>query len=180
MFLIKIWRYVPRHEDRPSKFNYVTEFKSEEDKILDYDDFPIIYQVFNLDTGQIRVKNYNAPEEAVVKFVGYVLDLPSLTKTYSTPSYMVIHRSSFNHKKIEYDEFHSSKPLKDKEWYDIINTLESRFKYLKDNWKNESFKCENEYLAFSMGRRAWFLWQLVVNEKFIHIQRDTTVAYTQL
>lgn len=180
MFLIKVWRYIPSHEESPSKFKYVEQFESEEDKISSYDDYPIVYQVFNLETGQIRIKNYNAPDKALDKFVGSILQLPKLTKTYSTPSFMVIHRSSFNHKKIEYDEFHATRLLKDKEWYDIINRLELRFKYLKDNWKNEAFSCEDEYLAFSMGRRAWFLWQLVVNEKFIHVQRDTTVAYTQL
>ena len=115
MFLIKVWRYIPRHEEKPSKFKYVEQFESEEDKILNYDDFPIVYQVFNLETGQIRVKNYNAPDEALVKFVGSILELPSLTKTYSTPSFMVIHRSSFNHKKIEYCLLYTSPSPRDRQ-----------------------------------------------------------------
>jgi hypothetical protein len=43
----------------------------------------------------------------------------------------------------------------------------------------EIFKTENEFRAFSLGRRAYFLYHLVRNYNFKHLIRRLNIGYTQ-
>ena len=52
----------------------------------------------------MRVKNHSAPEYCVSKFIGWSLELPPVEKSNKQDVYVVFHKSSFSHKKIEFDE----------------------------------------------------------------------------
>jgi hypothetical protein len=68
--------------------------------------------------------------------------------------------------------------------------IEKRFNKQKD-WAKEGirvptqyedgtqvFKIEEEFRAFSLGRRAYFLYHLVKNYNFIHLVRRLNIGYT--
>ena len=99
------WRYVPSTEKFKSEFKFVESIESDSDAVPEFHDHYCIDQVVDLVTGQMRVKNHSAPEYCVSKYVGFNLCLPPVEKTNKQEIYVVIHRSSFSHKKIEFDEF---------------------------------------------------------------------------
>ena len=107
--------------------------------------------------------------------------------------YMVIHRSSFAHKKIEFDEFLEPKDKRyTQEEFDWLLTLiEKKFNKQKE-WAKEGirvptqyddgtqvFRTEEEFRAFSLGRRAYFLYHLVNSHRFVHLIRKLNIGYTQ-
>jgi hypothetical protein len=141
----------------------------------------------------MRVKNHSAPEYCVSKYVGWSLNLPPVEKTNKQEIYVVIHRSSFSHKKIEYDEFLEPKQKRytQEEWEYLLSVIEKRFNRQKD-WAKDGikiptqyedgtqvFKTDEEYRAFSLGRRAYFLYQIVNNYRFTHLIRKVNIGYTQ-
>jgi hypothetical protein len=105
---------------------------------------------------------------------------------------MVIHRSSFSHKKIEFDEFvePKNKRYTQEEWELLLSSIEKKFnrqkEWAKDGIKiptqyedgTQVFKTEEEFRAFSLGRRAYFLFHLVRNYNFTHLVRRLNIGYT--
>lgn len=187
------WRYVPSNDERQSFFKFVEEFETDSDSLPKFDDHNCIDHIFNLDTGQMRVKNHSAPEYCVSKYVGWSLQLPPVEKTNKQDVYMVIHRSSFSHKKIEFDEFLEPKDKRytQEEFEVLLSVIEKKFNkqklWAKDGIKIPSayddgtivFKTQNEFQAFSLGRRAYFLYHLVRNYDFTHLVRRLNIGYTQ-
>ena len=104
-FKHSFFRYIPSTDERQSFFKYVESFETDNDSVPKYDDHFCIDHIVNLDNGQMRVKNHSAPEYCVSKYVGWSLSLPPVEKTNKQEIYVVIHRSSFAHKRIEFDEF---------------------------------------------------------------------------
>ena len=102
------FRYIPSTDERQSFFKFVESFETESDAVPKFDDHYCIDHIVNLDNGQMRVKNHSAPEYCVSKYVGWSLNLPPVEKTNKQEIYVVIHRSSFSHKKIEFDERNST------------------------------------------------------------------------
>ena len=94
------WRYVPSTEKFKSEFKFVESIESDSDAVPEFHDHYCIDQVIDLVTGQMRVKNHSAPEYCVSKYVGFNLCLPPVEKANKQEIYVVIHRSSFSHKKI--------------------------------------------------------------------------------
>jgi hypothetical protein len=102
-FRHSFWRYIPSTDERQSFFKFVESFETDSDAVPKFDDHYCIDHIFDTSNGQMRVKNHSAPEYCVSKYVGWSLNLPPVEKTNKQEIYMVIHRSSFTHKKIEFD-----------------------------------------------------------------------------
>ncbi len=186
------WRYIPSTDERQSFFKFVESFETDNDSVPKFDDHYCIDHIVNLDNGQMRVKNHSAPEYCVSKYVGWTLQLPPVEKTNKQEIYMVIHRSSFAHKKIEFDEFlePTDKRYTQEEFEFLLSNIEKKFNKQKE-WAKDGikvptkyddgsavFRTEQELQAFSLGRRAYFLFHLVRNHKFIHLVRRLNVGYT--
>lgn len=187
------WRYIPSTDERQSFFKFVESFETDNDAVPKFDDHYCIDHIVNLDNGQMRVKNHSAPEYCVSKYVGSSLNLPPVQKTNKFDVYMVIHRSSFAHKKIEFDEFLEPKDKRytQEEFHLLLSSIEKKFNRQKD-WAKDGikipsqyadgtqvFKTEDELRAFSLGRRAYFLFNLVRNYNFIHLVRKLNIGYTE-
>ena len=192
-FKHSFWRYIPSTDERQSFFKFVEAFETDNDAVPKFDDHNCIDHIVNLDTGQMRVKNHSAPEYCVSKYVGWSLCLPPVEKTNKQEIYVVIHRSSFAHKKIEFDEFLEPKDKRytHEEWEFLLSNIEKKFNKQKE-WAKDGivspskyedggavFRTEEEFRAFSLGRRAYFLYHLVNNHKFIHLVRRLNIGYTQ-
>jgi hypothetical protein len=192
-FKHSFWRYIPSTDERQSFFKFVESFETDNDNVPKFDDHNCIDHIVNLDNGQMRVKNHSAPEYCVSKYVGWSLHLPPVQKTNKQDIYMVIHRSSFSHKKIEFDEFLEPKDKRytQEEFDSLLSTIEKKFnkqkEWAKDGIKIPSqyddgtqvFRNEEEFRAFSLGRRAYFLYHLVHSHKFTHLVRKLNIGYTQ-
>jgi hypothetical protein len=186
------FRYIPSTDERQSFFKFVESFETESDAVPKFDDHYCIDHIVNLDNGQMRVKNHSAPEYCVSKYVGWSLNLPPVEKTNKQEIYVVIHRSSFSHKKIEFDEFLEPKDKRytQEEWELLLSSIEKKFnrqkEWAKDGIKiptqyedgTQVFKTQEEFRAFSLGRRAYFLYHLVLNYKFTHLVRRLNIGYT--
>ena len=191
-FKHSFWRYVPSTEKYKSEFKFVESFESDSDAVPEFHDHYCIDHVIDLETGQMRVKNHSAPEYCVSKYVGWGLNLPPVEKANKQEVYMVIHRSSFSHKRIEFDEFLEPKDKRytQEEWELLLSTIEKKFnrqkEWAKDGIKiptqyedgTQVFKTEEEFRAFSLGRRAYFLFHLVRNYNFTHLVRRLNIGYT--
>jgi hypothetical protein len=187
------WRYVPSTEKHKSEFKFVETFETDSDTVPEFHDHYCIDHMVNLETGQMRVKNHSAPEYCVSKYIGWSLELPPVEKANKQEIYVVIHKSSFSHKRIEFDEF--LEPINNRynqrEWEFVLSVIEDRFTKQKE-WAKEGirspaqyddgtkvFMTENEFRAFSFGRRAYFLYHLVRNYSFTHLVRKLNIGYTQ-
>jgi len=187
------WRYVPSTEKHKSEFKFVETFETDSDTVPEFHDHYCIDHMVNLETGQMRVKNHSAPEYCVSKYIGWSLELPPVEKANKQEIYVVIHKSSFSHKRIEFDEF--LEPINNRynqrEWEFVLSVIEDRFTKQKE-WAKEGirspaqyddgtkvFMTENEFRAFSFGRRAYFLYHLVRNYSFTHLIRRLNIGYTQ-
>jgi len=191
-FKHSFWRYIPSTDERQSFFKFVEAFETDNDTVPKFDDHYCIDHIINLETGQMRIKNHSAPEYCVSKYVGWSLELPPVEKTNKQEVYMVIHRSSFAHKKIEFDEFLEPKDKRysQEEFQLLLSVIEKKFnkqkEWAKDGIKTPAkyedggavFKNEDEFRAFSLGRRAYFLYHLVRNHNFIHLVRRLNIGYT--
>ena len=187
------WRYVPSTEKHKSEFKFVESFETDSDSVPEFHDHYCIDHMVNLETGQMRVKNHSAPEYCVSKYIGWSLELPPVEKANKQDIYIVVHKSSFSHKKIEFDEFlePENSRYNQEEWEFLLSVIESRFtkqkEWAKDGIKIPSqyddgkkvFMTENEFRAFSFGRRAYFLYHLVRNYSFTHLIRRLNIGYTQ-
>jgi len=187
------WRYVPSTEKYKSEFKFVESFETDSDTVPEFHDHYCIDHMINLETGQMRAKNHSAPEYCVSKYIGWSLELPPVEKANKQEIYVVVHKSSFSHKKIEFDEF--LEPDNDRynqeEWDFLLSVIESRFTKQKEWAKvgirtpsqyddgTQVFKTESEFRAFSFGRRAYFLYHLVRNYNFTHRIRRLNIGYTQ-
>ena len=186
------WRYVPSNEKFKSEFKFVESFETDSDAVPEFHDHYCIDHVIDLETGQMRVKNHSAPEYCVSKYIGWGLNLPPVEKTTNKEVFMVIHRSSFSHKKIEFDEFSepNDKRYTQEEFEYLLSVIEKRFNKQKE-WAidgikipsqyddgTQVFRTEEEFRAFSFGRRAYFLYHLVNSHKFIHLVRKINIGYT--
>ena len=186
------WRYIPSRNKKPSTFKFVETIFTDDDAVPEIHDHLCIDVVKNLETGQMRVKNHSAYEYCVSKYIGWSLLLPPVEKSNKEDVYVVIHRTSFSHKKIEFDEFLEPKDKRytHEEWEYVLLTIENKFTKQKD-WAKDGnrvptqyedgtqvFKTEEEFRAFSLGRRAYFLYHLVNNYKFIHLIRRLNIGYT--
>ena len=72
----------------------------------------------------------------------------------------------------------------------MVVLIEKKFNKQKDWVKNgikipsqyedgtQVFRTEEEFRAFSLGRRAFFLHQLVNSHQFIHLVRKLNIGYT--
>ncbi len=187
------WRYVPSTEKFKSDFKFVESFETDSDSVPEFHDHYCIDHMVNLETGQMRVKNHSAPEYCVSKYIGWGLELPPVEKANKQEIFIVVHKSSFSHKKIEFDEFlePTDNHYSQEDWEFLLSVLEQRFtkqkEWAKDGVKiptqyedgTQVFKEENEFRAFSFGRRAYFLYHLVRNYKFTHLIRRLNIGYTQ-
>jgi hypothetical protein len=186
------FRYVPSTEKFKSEFKFVESIESDSDAVPEFHDHYCIDHVVDLETGQMRVKNHSAPEYCVSKYVGWSLSLPPVEKTTKQEVYVVIHRSSFSHKKIEFDEFLEPKDKRysQEEFQWLLSIIEKKFDKQKE-WAKEGirvpsqyedgtqvFRSEEEFRAFSLGRRAYFLYQLVNSHRFTHLVRRLNIGYT--
>lgn len=192
-FKHSLWRYIPANKDKKSTFKYIQSIETESEDIPDIHEYYCIDHVTNLETGQMRVKNHSAPEYCVSKFVGWSLHLPPVEKINDKDTYVVFHRSSFTHKKIEFDEFLEpiQKRYTQEEFEFLLSTIEKKFnkqkEWAKDGIKIPSqyddgtkvFQTEEEFRAFSLGKRAYFLYHIVRNHGFIHLVRKLNIGYTQ-
>jgi hypothetical protein len=191
-FKHSFFRYVPSTEKFKSEFKFVESFETETDAVPEFHDHYCIDHVVDLETGQMRVKNHSAPEYCVSKYVGWSLELPPVEKANKQEVYVVIHRSSFSHKKIEFDEFlePEQKRYTQEEFQWLLSLIEKKFNKQKE-WAKEGirvpsqyedgtqvFKSEEEFRAFSLGRRAYFLYHLVNSHKFKHLVRRLNIGYT--
>jgi len=134
----------------------------------------------NLDTGQMRVKNHSAPEYCKSKYIGVSLELPPVEKSNKQDIYMVIHKSDDN---IEFDQFLEPKDKRytQEEWESILKDIEDKFNDAKEQMKQGTaprFKAKVEFRAFSLGRKAFFLYHIVSNYKFIHLIQKLNIGYT--
>ena len=76
------------------------------------------------------------------------------------------------------------------EWEWLLSIIEKKFnrqkEWAKDGIKIPSayddgtkvFRTEEEFRAFSLGRRAYFLYHLVNSHNFIHLVRRLNIGYT--
>jgi len=186
------WRYVPSTEKYKSEFKFVESFETDSDAVPEFHDHYCIDHMVDLETGQMRVKNHSAPEYCVSKYVGVSLCLPPVEKANKQEIYMVIHRSSFSHKKIVFDEILEPKDKRytQEEFEYLLSIIEKKFnkqkEWAKDGIKIPSqyddgtkvFRTEEEFRAFSLGRRAYFLYHLVNNYGFTHLVRKLNIGYT--
>jgi hypothetical protein len=191
-FKHSFWRYVPSTEKYKSEFKFVESFETDSDAVPEFHDHYCIDHLVDLETGQMRVKNHSAPEYCVSKYIGWGLCLPPVEKANKQEIYMVIHKSSFSHKKIEFDEFIEPKTKRytQEEFEYLLSVIEKRFnkqkEWAKDGIKIPSqyddgtqvFKTEEEFRAFSLGRRAYFLYHLVNGHNFTHLIRRLNIGYT--
>ena len=182
-FKHSFWRYIPSTDERQSFFKFVESFETDSDAVPKFDDHNCIDHIVNLENEQMRVKNHSAPEYCVSKYVGWNLNLPPVEKTNKQEIYLVIHRSSFSHKKIEFDEFLEPKQKRytQEEWESILKIIEDKFNTAKDLMKQGTapiFKTKVEFRAFSLGRKAFFLYHIVSNYKFIHLIQKLNIGYT--
>jgi len=187
------WRYIPSTEKYKSVFKFLESFETDSDAVPDFHDHNCIDHIIDLETGKMRVKNHSAPDYCVSKYVGYCLDLPPVEKSNKQDIYVVIHRSSFQHKNIEFDQFLLKKNeiYSQQEWQLLLSEIEERFNkqktWAKDGIKIPSkydddtpvFENKVEYRAFSLGRRSYFLYHLVAKNDFIHLIQKLNVGYTQ-
>jgi hypothetical protein len=186
------WRYVPSTEKYKSEFKFVESLETDSDAVPEFHDHYCIDHMINLETGQMRVKNHSAPEYCVSKYIGWGLCLPPVEKANKQEIYMVIHRSSFAHKKIEFDEFLEPKDKRytQEEFEYLLSLIEKKFNKQKE-WARDGikipsqyddgtqvFRIEEEFRAFSFGRRAYFLYHLVRNYGFTHLVRRLNIGYT--
>jgi hypothetical protein len=93
---------------------------------------------------------------------------------------MVIHKSN---DKIEFDQFLEPKDKRytQEEWEDILKIIEDKFNAAKDLMKQGTvpiFKTKVEFRAFSLGRKAFYLYHIVSNYKFIHLIQKLNIGYT--
>ena len=187
-----LWRYIPSNKDKKSTFKFIESINTETEDIPDVHEYYCIDHVTNLETGQMRVKNHSAPEYCVSKFIGWSLELPPVEKSNKQDVYVVFHKSSFSHKKIEFDEFlePTQKRYTQEEFEFLLSTIEKKFNKQKEWAKNgikiptayedgtPVFATELEFRAFSLGRRAYFLYHLIRNYNFIHLIRKLNIGYT--
>jgi hypothetical protein len=192
IFKHSFWRYIPSTYERQSFFKFVESFETYSDAVPKFDDHNCIDHIVNLENEQMRVKNHSAPEYCVSKYVGVSLCLPPVEKANKQDIYVVIHRSSFSHKKIEFDEFLEPKDKRytQEEFEYLLSIIEKKFnkqkEWAKDGIKIPSqyddgtkvFRTEEEFRAFSLGRRAYFLYHLVNNYGFTHLVRKLNIGYT--
>jgi len=138
-FRHSFWRYIPSTDERQSFFKFVESFETDSDAVPKFDDHYCIDHIFDTANGQMRVKNHSAPEYCVSKYVGWSLNLPPVEKTNKQEIYMVIHRSSFSHKKIEFDEFvePKNKRYTQEEWELLLSSIEKKFKRAVTDSENE-------------------------------------------
>lgn len=191
-FKHSFWRYIPSTDERQSFFKFVESFETDNDSVPKFDDHNCIDHIVNLENGQMRVKNHSAPEYCVSKYVGWTLQLPPVDKTNKQDIYVVVHRTSFAHKKIEFDEFLEprDKRYTQEEWEFLLSNIEKKFNKQKE-WAKDGIKVPTKYddgsavfrsseelQAFSLGRRAYFLFHLVRNHNFIHLVRRLNIGYT--
>ena len=170
------FRYVPSTEKFKSEFKFVESIESDSDAVPEFHDHYCIDHVVDSKTGQMRVKNHSAPEYCVSKYIGWSLELPPVEKANKQEIYVVIHKSSFSHKRIEFDEF-----------LEPINNRYNQKEWAKEGIRSPAqyddgtkvFMTENEFRAFSFGRRAYFLYHLVRNYSFTHLIRRLNIGYTQ-
>ena len=186
------WRYVPSTEKHKSEFKFVETLETDSETVPRFHDHYCIDHMVNLETGQMRVKNHSAPEYCVSKYIGWSLELPPVEKANKQEVYIVVHKSSFSHKKIEFDEFLEPKMKRytQEEWEYLLSLIEKKFNMQKEWAKNgirtpsqyedgtQVFRTEEEFRAFSLGRRAFFLYQLVNSHQFIHLVRKLNIGYT--
>jgi hypothetical protein len=128
----------------------------------------------------MRVKNHSAPGYCVSKYIGISLELPPVEKSNKQDIYMVIHKSN---DKIEFDQFLEPKDKRytQEEWEDILKIIEDKFNTAKDLMKQGTvpiFKTKVEFRAFSLGRKAFYLYHIVSNYKFIHLIQKLNIGYT--
>ncbi len=192
-FKHSFWRYIPSTDERQSFFKFVETIETDSDTVPEFYDHNCIDHILDIETGQMRVKNHSAPEYCVSKYVGSSLNLPPVEKTNKQDVYIVFHRSSFSHKKIEFDEFLEPKDKRynQQEWTYLLSLIEKRHtrqkEWAKDGIKVPSqyddgtqvFRSQDEFRAFSLGRRAYFLYHLVRNHNFTHLVRRLNIGYTQ-
>ncbi len=192
-FKHSFWRYIPSTDERQSFFKFVETIETDSDTVPEFYDHNCVDHILDLETGQMRVKNHSAPEYCVSKYVGSSLNLPPVEKTNKQDVYIVFHRSSFSHKKIEFDEFLEPKDKRynQQEWTYLLSLIEKRHtrqkEWAKDGIKVPSqyddgtqvFRTQDEFRAFSLGRRAYFLYHLVRNHNFTHLVRRLNIGYTQ-
>ena len=145
-FKHSFWRYIPSTDERQSFFKFVESFETDNENVPKFEDHYCIDHIVNLETGQMRVKNHSAPEYCVSKYVGSSLKLPPVEKTNKQEIYVVIHRSSFNHKKIEFDEFLEPKDKRysHEEWDLLLANIEKRFNKQKE-WAIDGIKIPTKY-----------------------------------
>ena len=174
------WRYIPSSKDKKSAFKFVETKETDTEDIPDLHDYYCIDHMTNLETGQMRVKNHSAPGYCVSKYIGISLELPPVEKSNKQEIYMVIHKSI---DKIEFDQFLEPKDKRytQEEWEFILKIIEDKFNTAKDLMKQGTapiFKTKVEFRAFSLGRKAFFLYHIVSNYKFIHLIQKLNIGYT--
>ena len=174
------WRYIPTNKDKKSTFKFVETQETDTEDIPDIHDYYCIDHVTNLETGQMRVKNHSAPEYCISKYIGWSLQLPPVEKSNKQEIYMVIHKSI---DKIEFDQFLEPKDKRytQEEWEFILKIIEDNFNKAKEIMKEgtePTFKAKAEFRAFSLGRKAFFLYNIVNNYKFIHLIQKLNIGYT--
>jgi len=187
------WQYIPSTEKNKSEFKFLETFEADSDAVPEFLGHNCIDHITDLETGRMRVKNHSAPDYCVSKYVGWSLDLPPVDKTNKQEIFVVIHKSSFSHKKIEFDEFlePEKNSYNQEEWIFLLSVIEERFNKQK-TWAKDGIKIPSkydddspvfmnkvEYRAFSLGRRAYFLYHLVRNYNFKHLIRRLNIGYTQ-
>ena len=191
-FRHSFWRYIPSTDERQSFFKFIETFETDSDAVPKFDDNNCIDHIYDTDNEKMRVKNHSAPDYCVSKYVGWSLDLPPVDKNNKQEIYVVIHKSSFSHKKIEFDEFLEPKDKRytQEEWNHLLALIEKRFNRQKEWAKNgikipsdyddktPVFNNKVEYRAFSLGRRSYYLYHLVRNYNFIHLVRRLNIGYT--
>lgn len=184
-----IWRYIPANNENNSTFKFLQNIETDSEDVPNIHEFYCIDHVTNQDTGQMRIKNHSAPDYCVSKYIGWSLQLPPVEKENQKDIYMIIHKSI---DKIEFDHFlePNDKRYTKKEWEFLITLIEKKFnkqkEWAKDGIKIPSqypdgtqvFRTKEEFRAFSLGRRAYFLYHLVNNYKFKHLIQKLNIGYT--
>ena len=101
--------------------------------------------------------------------VGVSLSLPPVEKTTKQEVYMVIHRSSFAHKKIEFDEFLEPKDKRytqeEFEW--LLSIIEKKI-----NKQKEEFAARRKELA-ELTQKGWSLKQISEKRLKNHVSDPT-------
>ena len=174
------WRYIPSNQDKRSTFKFVETIETDTEDVPNLHDYYCIDHMTNTETGQMRVKNHSAPEYCRSKYIGWSLNLPPVEKSNNQEIYMVIHKSNDI---IEFDQFLEPKDKRytKEEWENILKLIEDKFNNAKELMKEgtqPNFKLKEEFRAFSLGRKAFFLFHIVNNYKFIHLIQKLNIGYT--